>query len=238
MGVACHIAFTLAIAAMIWAMLGGMQHALGRVAPAWRWIANTLLLAQFVLPHSYLLSRRGSRALGVLAPRATAPRMASTSYVLVAAVQTLLLFGLWTPSGVVWWRAQGVLLALLTGLYAGSWLLLLKAIVEAGFALQTGLLGWRAVVRDRAAVYPPMPTRGLFRWVRQPIYLSFALTTWTVPVWTPDQLAVAVTLTAYCMAGPLLKEARFRTRFGAAFEAYCARTPYFLPLPVRWRTRR
>jgi 2-polyprenyl-6-hydroxyphenyl methylase/3-demethylubiquinone-9 3-methyltransferase len=68
----------------------------------------------------------------------------------------------------------------------------------------------------------------LFRLVRQPIYVAFALTLWTVPTWTPDQLVVAVVLTAYCVLGPLLKEARFRQRFGNAFVAYSRRVPYWV----------
>jgi protein-S-isoprenylcysteine O-methyltransferase Ste14 len=78
-------------------------------------------------------------------------------------------------------------------------------------------------------VFPDMPTGGLFRLIRQPIYVSFALTLWTVPVWTPDQLAVACTLTAYCLAAPLLKERRFATRYGSRFAAYKAAVPYALP---------
>ena len=39
-----------------------------------------------------------------------------------------------------------------------------------------------------------------------------------VPTWTPDQLVVAGTLTAYCLVAPLFKEARFRRIYGAAFD--------------------
>jgi 2-polyprenyl-6-hydroxyphenyl methylase/3-demethylubiquinone-9 3-methyltransferase len=74
-----------------------------------------------------------------------------------------------------------------------------------------------------------MPTTGLFRIVRQPIYVAFALTLWTVPTWTPDQLTVALVLTLYCLAGPLLKEKRFRQRFGQDFLTYAGRVPYWLP---------
>ena len=66
--------------------------------------------------------------------------------------------------------------------------------------------------------YPGLPERGLFRLCRQPIYLAFACTLWTVPLWTPDQLLLAVVLTIYCLAGPLFKEARFASRFGQAFS--------------------
>jgi 2-polyprenyl-3-methyl-5-hydroxy-6-metoxy-1,4-benzoquinol methylase len=116
-------------------------------------------------------------------------------------------------------------------LYSVSWLLLLKAIWDAGLALQTGFLGWWAVFHRRVPVYPPLPTEGLFRVVRQPIYAAFSLTLWTVPIWTPDQLAVAIVLTIYCLGGPLLKEQRFRQRFGQSFRTYAAQVPYWSPWP-------
>jgi protein-S-isoprenylcysteine O-methyltransferase Ste14 len=74
-----------------------------------------------------------------------------------------------------------------------------------------------------------MPTGGLFRLVRQPIYVAFALTLWTVPVWTPDQLALAVSFTAYCLLAPRLKEKRFAARYGDRFHRYRATVPYALP---------
>jgi ubiquinone biosynthesis O-methyltransferase len=119
----------------------------------------------------------------------------------------------------------------MSGLYTVAWLLLLKAIWDAGLALQTGFLGWWAIANNREPVFPPMPMTGLFRIVRQPIYVAFALTLWTVPTWTPDQLAVALVLTTYCLVGPLLKEQRFRQRFGQTFLAYADQVPYWLPWP-------
>lgn len=228
-GVACHTLFVIAVAAMIAAMFYGMSCSLGRVPPPWSFMSNAALLIQFPLGHSLLLGGAGRRILGSLAPRKLSDRMATTTYVIVASLQVLLLFAFWTPSGVIWWRAEGVTLWLLTCAYAGAWLLLLKAIWDAGLALQTGFLGWWAILRDRAPTFPPMPTTGLFSLVRQPIYVAFALTVWTVPMWTPDQLVVAVVLTGYCLVGPLLKEARFRRRFGSDFVAYVRRVPYWIP---------
>ena len=206
-----------------------MSRSLGRVAAPWSIIANAGLLVQFPLAHSLLLSGAGRQILGRLAPRRVGGRMSTTTYVIVASLQVFLLFAFWTPSGTVWWRAEGATLWALSCVYAAAWLLLLKAIWDAGLALQTGFLGWWAIFRDRAPVFPPMPTTGLFRFVRQPIYVAFALTLWTVPTWTPDQLAIAVVLTSYCLIGPLMKEARFRQRFGDAFLAYSRQVPYWLP---------
>ncbi|MFO7758563.1 MAG: isoprenylcysteine carboxylmethyltransferase family protein, partial [Roseovarius sp.] len=104
-----------------------------------------------------------------------------------------------------------------------------KASFDAGAEVQSGALGWMSLMARIRPKFPDMPTRGLFRVIRQPIYVAFALTLWTVPVWTPDQLALAVSYTAYCLLAPRLKERRFAARYGQRFEQYRARVPYILP---------
>ena len=139
----------------------------------------------------------------------------------------LALFWLWTPSGVVWWQASGGWLALVLAAYAAAWAVLAKASWDAGAEVQSGLLGWLSLYRGARPAFPPMPTRGTFRAMRHPIYLAFALVTWAVPVWTPDQLFAAAALTAYCALGPRLKERRLDRLFGDAWRAYRAKTPFW-----------
>jgi len=230
-GLICHGLFAAAVGTMILAMFFGLGRSWGPFRSPECWFANGLLLLQFPLMHSFLLARPGQRALRRLAPARYAEELATTSYVIVASIQVILLFALWSPSGTVWWRATGTARLAISCTYAGTWLLLLKSLMDAGIALQTGLLGWRAVLHDERPVYPKMPISGLFRLCRQPIYLSFALTMWTVPTWTPDQLVLALGLTAYCLVGPLFKERRFRRLFGKEFELFACEVPYWLPWP-------
>ncbi len=218
-------------------MFGGMRAGLGRAPPPVRLVANGFLLLQFPILHSWLLTKAGSRLLSRLAPTGLGPVLATTVYGAIASAQVALLFLAWSPSGVVWWAAQGRSFVVLSGLYAASWVLLGKAILDAGLAYQIGMTGWKALALDQPVRYPRMPARGLFRLCRQPIYVAFAATLWTVPVWTPDQLALALVLTLYCVAGPLLKERRFARRFGAEFRSYQSSVPYWLPWPRPGRQR-
>ena len=50
---------------------------------------------------------------------------------------------------------------------------------------------------------------------------------------TPYQLVVSLVLTAYCLVGPLFKEARFAQQFGEPFARYQQNVPYWLPWPPR-----
>jgi methanethiol S-methyltransferase len=164
-----------------------------------------------------------------LVPGPHGDTLATTTYAFIASLQLLMLFALWTPSGIVWWRAEGSLFWLICAAYALSWLILAKASFDAGAEVQSGALGWMSLLARIRPVFPDMPTRGLFAVIRQPIYVGFAMTLWTVPVWTPDQLALAISLTAYCLLAPRLKERRFAKRYGERFAAYKADTPYILP---------
>ena len=237
-GAVCHLIFAAAVLAMVAAMYFGMSESFGRVPAPWHIPANALLLLQFPLAHSVLLSARGRAVLARLAPAPHGRTLATTSYAIIASAQLLALFALWTPSGIVWWRAEGAALWGVTALYAGAWAMLVKASYDAGAEVQSGALGWMSLARNIRPVFPDMPTSGLFRVIRQPIYVAFALTLWTVPVWTPDQLALALGYTAYCLAAPRLKERRFATLYGERFAAYRARVPYALPRLGRGRRPR
>lgn len=228
-GSACHTLFAAAVVAMIGAMWFGMSRSFGGLTAPWASLANAALLIQFPVLHSLLLSGVGRRVLARLAPSGTGPTLSTTTFAIIASVQLLLLFALWSPSGIVWWRAEGWPLAAVSGMYALAWLLLIKASWDAGAEVQSGLLGWVSLLRGVRPPFPPMPTTGTFRFIRQPIYASFAMTTWCVPVWTPDQLAVAATLSTYCLLGPLFKERRFARSFGDRWHAYRAQTPYWMP---------
>jgi protein-S-isoprenylcysteine O-methyltransferase Ste14 len=236
-GVICHASFAFGVGAMMIAMYFGMSRSFGTLSAPWSWIANAALLVQFPVVHSLLLTGRGRALINRLGPRGTGTTLAPTTFVTIAGFQLVALFVLWSPSETIWWQAHGVAFTVLVLLYASAWVLVGKAMLDAGLSLQTGTLGWLALLRGQRPVYPKMPTTGLFRLSRQPIYVAFTLTVWTVPTWTPDQLVIAAVFTAYCLVAPLFKEARFRRIHGPAFDAYSRTVPYWIPLPGRARSQ-
>jgi methanethiol S-methyltransferase len=234
-GFACHAIFGLAGLAMVTAMFFGMSASFGTMPWPWAGLANAALIAQFPLAHSVLLTPAGNRWLARLVPGDHGRTLATTTYATIASLQLLGLFALWTPSGVVWWRAEGAAFVVMCVAYGASWMVLAKASFDAGAEVQSGALGWLSLLQNIRPVFPDMPTTGLFRFIRQPIYVGFMLTLWTVPVWTPDQLALATSLTVYCMIAPMLKEKRFTRLYGERFSAYAARVPYIVPRVTRSR---
>ncbi|MEM1139921.1 MAG: isoprenylcysteine carboxylmethyltransferase family protein [Pseudomonadota bacterium] len=228
-GLACHGIFALAGLVMTLSLYTGLQYSLGAVPWPWAALANLVLLAQFPLAHSLLLTGPGRRLLSRFAPAPHGKSLSTTVYAMIASVQLILLFTLWTASGLVVWQATGWLFFAMTGLFGLSWLLLAKASYDAGPELQSGAMGWMALFQGKDPKFPDMPTTGLFKIIRQPIYVAFAMTLWTMPVWTADQLTIAVTYTAYCYFAPRLKERRFVSIYGDRFRAYQQAVPYWFP---------
>jgi len=229
-GAACHVLWCAAIALMAVSLYGGMQLGLGPWRGRWAGeLWNLLLVAQFPVVHSFLLAGPGRRVLRALAPRGLGDDLSSTTYALLASLQLLAVFGLWSPSGHVWWAPEGAALAVSTGLFGLSWLFLAESMREAGLGVQAGYLGWTSVWRGRPPRYPRFPEAGLFRYLRQPTYLAFALVLWTAPTWTPDRLFLAAGWSLYCYFGPRLKEARYLARYGDEFRRYQQAVSYWVP---------
>jgi methanethiol S-methyltransferase len=232
-GILCHLAFLAGVGAMVAGLFTGLRFGRGPFTGAAAWAANALLIAQFPLLHSWLLSRPGTRLLAGFSRSGAGKTLASTTFATIASLQLLAVFAGWSPVSASSWQPHGVLYAASCIAFAASWLLLGKAMLDANIFIQTGALGWLALFRGRAPDYGPMPERGTFRLCRQPIYLAFALALWTAPCWTWDRLALALAWSVYCAVGPLHKEARFLRIHGERFREYRRRHPYLLPLGAR-----
>lgn len=229
LGICTHASFALGVGWMALSLATGMRAGCGPLHGGSAALANLGLALHFPLLHSFLLSRPGSRALARSAPLGLGTDLATTSYAAVASLQLVVVFGLWSPSGIVWWEPTGVLRGAWLIAYGACWLLLGKAMADAGLDVQTGAKGWLAVWRGRRPRFGPFPRHGLFRFCRQPVYLAFSLILWTGPVWGPDHLAIALVWTAYCIFGARVKERRYLAHHGESFRAYQEAVPFWLP---------
>ena len=77
-GGVCHAIFAVAVIAMIVVMYTGMTASFGRVPTPWSWAANLLLVLQFPLGHSFLLSKTGRRIISLFAKNAHAVTLHTT----------------------------------------------------------------------------------------------------------------------------------------------------------------
>ena len=228
-GLTCHFLFGVAVIAMIFHMFYGMQKSLGNFEGTLAIITNGALLLQFPIVHSFLLSQRGQKILTSIGPKELASHLSTTSFTIVASLQLLALFMLWSPSKIVYDMPFEFLVYLLTVLYFLSWILLIFATIDAGLEVQSGALGWISVLTNKSPVFPPLPTNGLYSVIRHPIYASFFLAVVTVPCWTADQLIISFILGGYCVFAPILKDRRLIKRHGQNYIKYKNITPYMIP---------
>jgi protein-S-isoprenylcysteine O-methyltransferase Ste14 len=110
-----------------------------------------------------------------------------------------------------------------------SWALLLgsAAMAASGF-LALGRYGAPQGTIDRTS---RVVTRGIYRWIRHPLYGSLILLAWGAALKRPDLLSTALALlaTACFIATAVTEESETRRRLGAPYEEYMRRTRRFLP---------
>lgn len=98
--------------------------------------------------------------------------------------------------------------------------------------LQTGALEFLGI-QQLAELKPKKPgrlvTKGMYRWVRHPLYTAGLVFIWFAPVMTLNLLALNLGLTIYIVFGAMLEERKMLAEFGPAYEAYAQRTPMLIP---------
>jgi methanethiol S-methyltransferase len=128
-----------------------------------------------------------------------------------------------------------------SGLMAAGMLLAAAALVV-GF-LQTDVwefIGVRQLAGEVTAEAEParLATRGLYRYVRHPLYSAGVAFLWLMPLMTANVLAINLALTIYIIVGAFFEERRLRREFGQAYADYAAITPMFIPFVKGNKARR
>ena len=94
-------------------------------------------------------------------------------------------------------------------------------------------IGLRQIIRSDQNQKSVMIYRGLYSWVRHPLYTGGLLLIWLVPTMTLNLLTVFILLTIYLVIGAKLEEKRLLEEFGDDYRAYQAQVPMLLPFPRR-----
>jgi len=72
-------------------------------------------------------------------------------------------------------------------------------------------------------------TRGLYRWMRHPLYTAGLLFIWLTPVMSQNSLVVTIAATVYIIVGAIFEERKLKREFGQDYEKYRAETPMLIP---------
>jgi protein-S-isoprenylcysteine O-methyltransferase Ste14 len=229
-GVLCHLLF-LAIFAYMALFVGNLlvpktidTTAEGTVGAA---VAiNLLLLGLWAAQHSIMARPAFKRVWTRFVPR---PIERST-YVLIAGLLTILLMWQWRGiNAIVWDVREPVWRNAVWGLFVLGWLLVPAATLMIN---HFDLFGTRQVwlyLRGRENTPLPFRVPLLYKHVRHPLYVGWAIAFWAAPTMTVGHLLFAGVLTGYMALAALVEERDLVAHFGQEYEQYRRRVGMFIP---------
>jgi protein-S-isoprenylcysteine O-methyltransferase Ste14 len=203
----------------------------GPIVPPARALAIDLaLLGSFALVHS-LLARRPVKA---RVARLAGAGLERSLYSLVAGLQMVLLLVAWRPLPEPIWSVEPVAArAAILALFASGWLIVLAALREVGAAHLFGLTpAWADALGTPAP--PPLAERGVYRWLRHPIYAGTLLTFWAAPDMSQGRFLLAAVFSIYLVVGLRLEERDLERQHGSRYRDYRRRVGGLVP---RWSAR-
>lgn len=225
-GVACYVVFVAVFAAMaLFAANLGVVRGIDQPpsGPLATGLAIDLaLIAVFGVSHSVLARPWAKRLLPAAIERST--------YVLVASAALALMMWQWRAQPqLVWHVASPALRGLVWAVWGlGAAIVLVSTFLTDHF----DLFGLRHVwLFARGEPYTPVPfvERSLYRHVRHPMMSGLLVSLWATPDGTVGHIVFAAAMTAYTFVGVAFEERGLARAHGAAYEAYRARVPAFVP---------
>jgi protein-S-isoprenylcysteine O-methyltransferase Ste14 len=184
-------------------------------SPAW----DVLLALGFAWPHSVLLIPGVQKILRKHIPAG----WLGCVHCSTTCISLLLLFALWRPSPITVWNLHGLPShMMLVGFYA-SWLGLLYSLYLTGLGYQTGLTQWWYWLKRSKPPRREFVVRGVYRWMRHPVYLSFMGLIWFTPRMSLDHVVLTAIWTIYIFVGSVKKDSRLEHYIGTPYREYAQR---------------
>jgi len=189
-------------------------------------LINVALLGVFGLQHSVMARPAFKRWLtGWLSPA-----IERSTYVLFTNLALILMFWGWQPMGGTIWDVQDpAARAVLYGLFAFGWLLVL---VTTFLINHFDLFGLRQVwlyLLGREYTHLRFVTPGPYKLVRHPLYVGWFFAFWATPTMTAAHLLFAIVTTVYILVAIQLEERDLLDAHGADYANYRSRVPMILP---------
>lgn len=188
-------------------------------------LINLMLLAVFAVQHSVMARPAFKRWWTRFIPQAAE----RSTYVLASSAALILLFHFWEPmGGTIWNVTDPAGRAVLYGLFAFGWLLVL---VTTFLINHFDLFGLRQVwLFFRGKAYTPLKfkTPGPYRLVRHPLYVGWLIAFWATPTMTVAHLMFALATTAYILIAIRFEE-RDLADAHPEYHAYRRSVPMLVP---------
>lgn len=194
---------------------------------------NAALLGIFAIQHS-VMARQGFKKWWM---KFVPEPIERSTYVLFSSLCLIAMFWLWQPMGGVVWEVQNPAgQAILYGMFAFGWLLVLVATFLIN---HFDLFGLRQVwYYLRGKEYKPLgfQTPWLYKYVRHPLYVGWFFAFWATPTMTIAHLVFALATTGYILIAIKLEERDLIDHHGDRYVEYKKQVPMLVPTLKAFQT--
>lgn len=192
-------------------------------------LINAALLTLFAVQHSTMARPWFKRMWTRIIPK----QIERSTYVLLSSVLLILLFWMWQPiGGVIWKVEQPALRAVLYGIFALGFLLVL---ISTFLINHFDLFGLRQVylyLRGKDYTQLRFGTPILYRHIRHPLYLGWLFAFWATPTMTIAHLVFAIATTAYIFMAIQFEERDLIDLYGDVYKRYKQNVPMIVPVRI------
>lgn len=210
-GIGTQLLFLFTVVYLFLFLRYGSQHS----SAGWWWIDFALAIG-FAIPHSVLLIPAVQKKMKSYVPAG----LLGCIHCVTTCLTLLVMFRLWGKSDIEIWHTSGWMeWIVLTGFY-GSWVALFYSLYLTGLGYQTGLTQWWYWAIRRKPPVRQFVTKGAFRIMRHPVYMSFLGLIWFTPVMTLDHAVLTMVWTLYIYAGSYFKDRRLIRFIGRDYIEY------------------
>lgn len=189
-------------------------------------VIDLLLVGAFALQHS-VMARPAFKAVWT---RIVPKPIERSTYVYASCLVVALLIVAWRPIDLVVWQAPaGLWSGLLSGLCVIGWFMVptVSLMIDHFDLFGTRQVWIHLCGREYDAL--PFHTPMLYRFIRHPLYVGWAIAFWATPTMTLGHLVFAASMTVYMVLASLVEERDLVAYFGRAYEEYQRRVPRFVP---------
>jgi len=182
-------------------------------------LIDLALIAAFGLQHSVMARPAAKRRWHALVPEGCE----RSTYVHAANVVLIALVALWQPIPIDVWRLDAPLLRdACWAAFGLGWTILLAGALSFGLGELIGVSQSVDRYLGRAPRALALKTRGLYRWLRHPMYVGVLLAVWATPTMTVGHLLLATGFTVYVLIARRYEERDLRRTYGGAYRAWTA----------------